>query len=584
MDMTNGFAIPSTLTGYFATNSFQLTQDFDLVRGHHEISFGANWIRLQHNGLGPVIMNGRFGFNGSRVGGNRIGLADFMLGLPNSFQQGNGQVVYERAHYVGFYIQDSWRVIPKLMINAGLRWEPFFPSHSKLDIASHFEESWFLDGRTSKVFANAPPGVIFPGDDGFPGRTNTFEKKFQLAPRLGLVIDPKGDGRQSIRAGCGIFYDYPEMWLNSHFPLNPPWGSSITVLNPSSFADPWRGYPGGNPFPTPVPLPKNVAFPLFGSYVNLPLHIQPMYTQQWNLSYQRQFGQNWLVSASYLGNKTTHLWLGTDINHAIYIPGQSTTGNTNQRRHLYLLNPTQGQYYADILQIDDGANANYNAMLVSVQKRFSGGLTWTSNFTWSKCLNDGEVNADITSTYPDVTSRAINRGLCGLDHRLIFNNSLLVESPGIGSGAVRKVTGGWELSAILTARTGDQLTVTSGADFALTGIAGQRPIQVADPKLDHPTLDRWFNTSAFVPNPPGLWAGIRPGTVRGPRLFNLDLGLSRRFQFSEQRRIEFRVEAFNALNRLQAGDPNTVLNSTTFGKITSAGDPRILQFGLKYVF
>jgi hypothetical protein len=584
MDMTNGFAIPSTLTGYFASNSFQLTQDFDLIRGSHQISFGANWIRLQHNGLGPVIMDGRFGFNGSRVGGNRIGLADFMLGLPNSFQQGNGQTVYERAHELGLYIQDSWRVTPKLSINAGLRWEPFFPSQSTLGMVSHFEQSWFLENLKSQVFTNAPPGIIYKGDPGFPGSSNTFEKKLQLAPRLGLVIDPKGDGRQTIRAAYGIFYDYPEMWQYSHFPLNPPWGSSITVLNPFSFADPWHGYTGGNPFPTPVPLPANVSFPLFGSYTNLPLHVHPMYMQQWNLSYQRQFGQNWLVSVSYIGNKTTHLWLGTDINHAIYIAGSSTTGNTNQRRQLYLLNPTQGQYFADILQIDDGANANYNAMLGSVEKRFSGGLTWNSNFTWSKCIDDGEVNADITNTYPDPGTRGLNRGLCGLDHRFIFHSSLLAESRGIGSGVVRKVTAGWELSAILTAQSGDALTITSGADFALTGLPGQRPMQIADPKLDNPTLNLWFNTSAFTANPPGLWAGIGRGTLRGPRFFDLDLGLLRRFEFSEQRRIEFRVEAFNATNRLQAGDPSTALNSKTFGKITSAGDPRILQFSLKYVF
>jgi hypothetical protein len=508
-----------------------------------------------------------------------------MLGVPAQFEQGNGQVEYERANYFGFYFQDSWKIGPRLSVNGGLRWEPFLPIHHKLGMVSHFEESWFVAGRKSTVFPNAPAGILFRGDEGFPGDSNTFGHLKQFAPRLGLVIDRRGDGRETVRTSYGIFYDYPIMWHNSHFPLNPPFGQDIQINNPpGGFENPWQGYPGGNPFPTPLPLPKNIAFPQFGSFVNLPLHARPMYMQQWNLTYQKQLSLNWLLSVSYLGNKTTHLWLGRDSNHAVYVPGNSTTGNTNLRRRLYLINPVEGQYYADILQTDDGANANYNGLLIGIQKRFSKGLSWNSNYTFSHCLNDGEVGIDITNIYPDPDNRRTNRGPCAADRRHILNTTILASTPKIGSGATEVLTRDWQVSTAITVQTGSALTVTSGPDNALTGIAGQRPIQVGDPKLQEPTLDRWFNTAAYIPNPPGLWGGIGRGTLVGPSSWNVNAAISRRFLVGEASRVEFRAEAFNALNVFRKGNPNTTLNSSDFGRIRSALDPRIVQFALKYVF
>jgi len=133
-------------------------------------------------------------------------------------------------------------------------------------------------------------------------------------------------------------------------------------------------------------------------------------------------------------------------------------------------------------------------------------------------------------------------------------------------------------------QSGSPLTVTSGADNALTGAPGQRPIQIADATLADPTINRWFNTAAFIANPAGLWGGIGKGTLRGPINWNLDVAVSRRFQFGESRRIELRAESFNVMNRFRPNDPNTTLNSTDFGRITSAQDPRIMQFAAKYVF
>ena len=596
MTITNGFG-GSGFPGYFMTNGLQLVEDLDVIRGRHQFSFGANWIYAQHNGHGPFQENGVFAFDGSRSGGNRIGFADFFAGLPQSFNQANGQIVYERLNYFGFYLQDAWKVSQRVTVNAGLREEPFIPVHNARGMVHHFEDSWFVEGRKSKVFTNSPAGYIYEGDDGYPGRSNYFGHLLELAPRLGLVIDPRGDGRETIRAAWGVFHETPLLWLMSSFPSDPPWGYAISIPNPLSTENPWVGYPGGNPFPTPNPLPRDLVFPTAGTYSNIPLHVNPMYVQQWNLSFQKQLGANWLASASYIGNKTTHLWLGHDINYATYIPGNcaagqygltaagacSTTSNTNQRRRLYLLNPDQGKYYAAISQTDDGANANYNGMLLSLQKRFSGKLSWNTNYTWSKCLNDGDPGQNIGSAYPDPTNRRTNRGVCGPDLASIVNSSLLVESPRIGPGLAKSITGGWQVSSIYTFMSGDPVDITSPGDLALNGTS-QRAILVGDPHLANPTTNQWFNTAAFAKNTPGVWGNVSRNFVRGPRNWNVDTSLSRRFQVTEGQRLEVRFEAFNVFNRFRPGDPTGAINSGNFGKITSALDPRILQFAAKYTF
>ena len=161
---------------------------------------------------------------------------------------------------------------------------------------------------------------------------------------------------------------------------------------------------------------------------------------------------------------------------------------------------------------------------------------------------------------------------------------LLIESPAIGTGALRQIARNWQLSTILTMTSGAPLTVTSGPDNALTGGPGQRPIQIAEAEIDSPTINRWFNRSAYIPNPPGLWGGIGRGTLRGPMNWNIDMSLSRRIQFGEDKRVGLRAESFSLLNRFRPNDPNTTLSNANFGKITSAQDPRIMQFALKYVF
>jgi len=407
------------------------------------------------------------------------------------------------------------------------------------------------------------------------------------------VMDPRGDGRMTIRASYGLLYDFPEIYYNIRFASAPPFGNSIDIPSPAGgLTNPWQGYPGGNPFPQPFPPPKNIAFPLYGVYVNLPLHMHNTYTQQWNLSVQRQLGGNWLASASYIGNKSTHVWTATELNPATYIAGQSTLANTNQRRLLYLLNQSQGQYYSTIGMNDDGGNAHYNSLLTSIQHRFSHNFTALANYTFSHCISDADFNNDLTGPlYQNPYNRKGDRANCAFDHRHIFNTSVVARTPQFASKPLRVAASGWELSGIFSAYSGGFYTVTSGRDNSLTGVgppggSNDRPNVVGDWSVSNPTPALWFNPKAFAANAAGQYGNAGRDTILGPGFWDLDLGLTRQIPLTERQKLELRAEAFNILNHANFLPSGLHLSYTDgkFGSITSAMDPRILQFALKYVF
>ena len=268
-----------------------------------------------------------------------------MLGVPSSFQQGNPPLANPRQQYVGLYAQDDFKVTPRLQLHFGLRWEPFLPAADKFNRIDHFSAAAFAAHQVSGVYVNAPAGLSFVGDPGIP-RSFVSSKWGDFAPRIGFAWDLDGKGRQSLRGAHSIFYDSPELNYSTHPGQGSPWGSTITLSSPpGGLSNPFQSYPGGNPFPSPVPPASNQVFPTSGAFFDIPLGLQPTYVQEWDLSYQRQLAANWLLSLSYLGSKTTHQWDQTEENPGAFIPGTcsgkpcSSTANLNQRRVLYLQNP-----------------------------------------------------------------------------------------------------------------------------------------------------------------------------------------------------------------------------------------------------
>jgi hypothetical protein len=374
----------------------------------------------------------------------------------------------------------------------------------------------------------------------------------------------------------------------------PPWGARV-VLNNVSMSDPYATYAGGNPFRTVESLLGNsptAVFPLFSVYaVQQREAVTPM-TQHWNVTTQRQFGDNWAVTASYFGNRTTHMWIGREINPAIY-SAAATAGNINQRRLLYLQNPAEGQYFGSVTQLDMNGDSSYHGGLFSMQKRFADGYSVSANYTLSRCMNDQDPQQFISSVYSQPDNPKADRGPCAGDRLHVFNATAVVSTPVFQRRVLRAIASDWQWATIYQASSGAPMNVTIGRDNALTATPNQRPDLVGDWKIENPTPERWFNAAAFALPAPGAYGNLGRNALRGPGTWNVDTMVSRKFLLGGSgHQIEVRAEAFNVFNLVRsgvagtgvAGIPNSVFINTLFGRVTSAADPRILQFALKYVF
>jgi hypothetical protein len=569
------------------TDDHQLSDDLSIVKGKHQLTFGANWIREVQNVYGPLEGDGFFSFTGQVTG---LALSDFLAGDVDSFTQQGIQYDDERYQYFGAYAQDTWRANSHLTFNYGLRWEPYIGGSMATGYVSHFDPTLFAENVHSTVYPNAPAGVLYPGDPGFDTNDRPAHTKLDnFAPRLGVVWDPEGNGRMSIRASWGIFYDMPHTLFSYGFSEEPPWGDSITRPD-VSFQNPWAGFPGGNPFP--LQLNQNALFPIPGTYTTYPLNIKNTYLEQWNLSIQKQVGADWLLSASYLGNDTIHLWADDPINAAVYIPGVSTLATENQHRVLYLENPAQGQYYGTIHQLDDGSTAAYEALLLSAQHRLANHFTILGNYTYSHCIS-GPFTSELDGTqYTDPADRNFDRGNCVMiDHRHLVNISAVQETPRFATRWMRILASDWKLSEIVQIQSGSFITVASGTDVDLSGIGGQRASYIGGPTRESGNCSNgvtclmWLNPSAFVAPATGSLGNLGSANILGPGTFGISTALTREFAIRERQRIEIRWEAFNALNHIQPTLPTaTVSSPSTFGQISTFGNPRIMQFAGKYVF
>jgi hypothetical protein len=583
----------SCSTATFKNNSGQLADDVDMIRGRHHISFGADVIRNQMNIQVTYAGDALINFNGQF---SNDAMLDFLLGLTSQFRQAAPFGGQERQLYVGTYVMDNFQVSKRFNLQLGLRWEPYLPMKELHHVGgTYFSPTAYAAGTRSQVFVNAPPGMFYIGDPGYPSDAFSFRRLSDLEPRVGMVWDPTGSGRQTIRAGYGLFYHTPMTFYYSDADLNAPWSSAVTITSPAGgLTNPYQGFPGGNPFPTPRPS-KNVPFVPGGAYFAFPTEGLPTSMHQWDLSYQRQLTANWLISATYVGNKTTHIWTGYEANPAVYIPGTcggspcSTTGNTAQRRLLSLINPVYGSEISTIANADDGSNGEYNGLILSAQHRFSKNYTLLTNYTWSHCIDEGDFGGDINGPqYQNPYNRNADRGNCGFDIRHNFNLSFVVTSPKFAGAWNNRLLGNWQFAPIFTVRSGAWYSVSSGRDNSLTGIGLDRPNVVSgvNPYTRNMQTLQWLNPAAFVPNSIGTFGNLGQASLVGPGSFAMDLAVTRNFNVPrhEGHRVELRFEFFNLTNHTNFGTPDSDLTSSTFGLIQSAGDPRILQFAMKYVF
>jgi len=504
--------------------------------------------------------------------------------------------------------------------------------------------------------------MTFPGDSGFNGHSPTINHYGKFAPRLGFVWDPTGKGTQTVRAGYGIFFDTSLLWNTMHIVLDPPFGETlsftplaqgVTGTNyvngvasgtcTGGFVNPFCGQTTGNPFPTGTHPPANFVFPQNGTYIFENQTNTPNYVQQWNLAYQKQIFKNVKLSATYIGNKTTHIWLGKIQNSAQYLPqygitlpctiqygtqmltypvcnspsqiteSQSGITNDHARDALNLIRPLIGpEVSGGVTTAFSGFNAAYNGLLVSAQERLSHGMTVLANYTWARCMDYGEIGQDIGNALTNPSNPKFDWGNCGYNRKGAFNLSLTARSPQFSEAWLRRFASNWNGSAIFTASTGSNYNIATGYDYSLTGIGSDRPNKVGNPYASGPVagnpnctfaagtpaqvhvIKNWFNPCAFVPAAFGTYGLERRNDLVGPGNWNTNLAVWRTFSLPEHLRLDFRAEAFNALNHTEIGNPsatlltsgNATLVSNSFGLITSSATqgPRIVQLAVKVNF
>jgi hypothetical protein len=523
---------------------------------------------------------GTWGFTGvytqdpQRRPGSGSPVADILLGLPNAITIGTRSVSEERAGNMYWYLQDDWAVTPTLTLNLGVRYEltrPFDEINNRLaNLITDYGDPLF--GK-----------YILAGDSRRPRSLMNTDYN-NIAPRVGFAW--RTPVRSLVlRGGFGIFYGQDEGFgVSQRTTNNPPFvgfgGFNVTSdqLNISST------------IPLSSPLPPRPADPDPSKFVfdpNDTVQIRSWtnrytlpYIEQWTLSIQKEFAAGLLWEVNYVGNHGVKLWGVYEGNQPV--PGP---GSVNNRR------PLTGITRASIVRAEPWVNSSYNGLSTRLERRFSKGVSFLASYTYGRSLDtetnvdlcDGCVNSSGSGSVQDVRNRKANRGPSdhNVPQRFVFSGGW--EIPFMREN---RVVGGWGLSGILSLSSGLPFTLALPFDNANTGNVNW-PNRVSNGRLDNPTIDRWFDTSAFTFPAQYVFGNAGRNYLSGPGTRTIDLSLQRNFKLPirEGSRLEFRAEAFNLFNTPQFGIPGATLQNPGFGSIGgTANTNRQLQFGLKLLF
>lgn len=570
------FNINTLSSNEFARREIQVVDTLRWTRGAHELSMGVDY----NYGAGDITNNlreaGAFTFSDTApFSGNAF--ADFLLGKFATFQQGLGEYKNTRMHYLAAFVEDTLRLSPRTTMTLGLRWDPFFPYG---DV--HGRLAGYRPGQQSQVYVNAPPGALYPGDPGLPN--GGYAKSWwNLGPRVGFTHALTADARNTIRAGYGIFYDRPNTIATNSAANQGPFGTLVSFQGDerNTLANPYFGRV--NPFPAdPFNVPSDVRFVLPHVAFSYDENLKNARLQSWHTTFERTVAAGAMLRATYAGSHGDRLAVGRELNAAVYVPG-ATTSTTNQRRPL-------APDFGSITSIESTGRSSYHSLQVGLDKRLNRGLSLLTSYTLAHAKDDSSANKQTGATQTNPYDNRFDWGPANFDMRHRFVASWLWQIPNrLKQPVLAGALSGWSLSGILTLQSGVPFSVTSGVDNARTGTSGQRADLIGDPQLssDRSREERtreWFNTSAFALNALGTFGSSTRNMLRGPGFSALDLGLQRTISLHEHVRAHLRIDAFNVLNQVNLGTPDSNRNSGNFGRILSADDPRILQMAVRLSF
>ncbi len=590
---TGRWTLGSGSSDKFVSNSYQIKNDLNLIRGRHTWKFGGEFLDLSwfQAWLSPPS----FTFDGSRTGAgagpNGDPLADLLLGAYSTLNVEAGvRQNDDHSKFMAFYAQDDFKVTPRLTLNLGVRWELPWPWVEKYDRLN----TVVMDANIrSDRFPQAPPGMLFPGDRlpngkkmprGLVNRDNN-----NLAPRVGLAWDIFGDGRTALRAAYGVFYE--TMNADTLAQTNPPY-----VVGTENYRDGLLSNPFGSIGATPLPTvadPRSSEFilPLGGLWGPQTTDFATPYVQNWSLFIDRQLSRDYALTVGYIGKKGHNLLAFRPFNSAHFIPGTdaegrplSTRANINERVPFL-----PGVYNAAGYYLDNVFRNNYHSFQIELKKRFAHGFQFETSYVLSKSLDNSStatLGGDLTDPYrPDH-----DYGRSDWDRRHAYVVSGVWNLPFFSgrSGVAASLLGGWTLSGITSIYSGAPLSFMAGEDTGLNGAGGARSDVIGDPERSHSSRDdmiaRFFNTAAFARPADGTVGTSGRGILSGPAQFSTDLAVLKGFRICEQANLQLRLESFNIFNQVNFSNPITTLTNSRFGQITGAGGGRSVLVGMKLIW
>jgi hypothetical protein len=627
----NNFVIGSTVTGLNQyDNVFQYSDTFSRIIAAHTVKLGGELRYNEVNANADVQSNGLFAFFGSETGSD---FADFLIGAPSQFEQGNAQPFYMRNRYGALFLEDSWRVRPNLTFNYGLRWDMEMPFYEKFN-----QIQTLVAGEQSLAYPGAPTGLVFPGDPGI-SRSLGSTRWNNFSPRLGVAYSPArhsgilgallgNSGDTSIRLGAGRFFSAIEGITSGVMAGDAPYGSTyvspVSPLFSNPFIDAGTGFNEGQRFPLNFPKfgasPSNPNtsvdwapfLPISGLPGYAPGNVSP-YATQYNLSLQRQLGRDSVLSLNYIGSQGHHLLVLVEANPGIpatclsvsqpsqVAPGTATCGPFSETGTFATASGQvvngRGPFGANFGSVDlekSVGNSNFNALEVTL-RHVSGRMQLLAGYTYGKSL--------------DISSSIADELVPGDDHRTYGLSAFDVEHSFVGSynynlpidallHRENRLTAGWTISGIARFSTGFPVTMQNSSDNSLLGTRpnGVNPFSVDLPQVQPGSLALnhnprngipYFNTSLFSLQPLGQVGNTAPRYFFGPGIDNYDMALQKIVRVTESSRVEFRLEAFNVFNHAQFFGSTVVngdVNSTAFGQINSADAPRLVQAAVKFAF